>query len=90
MDIRTKFVKAIEATQDPLAAIKLQEAYSRCSDVGRLMASIADKAKTIEFSDKLLKSFPDEMDHIARDPSFICALAGLLSNALVEYSRSLN
>lgn len=89
MDIKAKFVSAMEKTGDPLAPIKLQEAYKHCDQLGRLMAIIGNKAEVEKLSETLLASFPKDMDHIARDPNFICALSGLLSNALIAYGRSL-
>lgn len=90
VDIKAKFIASIERTGDPFAPIKLEEAYKACSSVGKLFAHISDLQTTQAMSDRLLKDFPDEMDNIACDPNFICALSGLLYEALAQYARGLD
>lgn len=83
--INTLVANAIEKTGDPMAPIKMQEAYQSASELGRMMASFGDQQATQDYSNQLLQDFPDSMDHIASDPNFICALCNLLANAVVAY-----
>jgi len=89
-DFKKAFISAISQTDDLLAAIKLQEAYAGAEKVGKMFATKgANQDATQDYTANLLKNFPDDMDAIARDPSFICALCVLLAGALEEYGKSL-
>lgn len=88
-DIRDYMASAIERTQDPTAPLKLQEAHKYVELVGKMMAGVADKDTTLEMLDNLTVSFPKNMDKIAADPAYICALCNLLSNALVYWAKDI-
>ncbi len=90
LDIKIRFVNAIERTGDPLAPIKLNDAFVHVQQIGKLFASIGDRAKTEAMTNKLLSSFPDEMDDIACDPNFLCSLCALLTEGLVRYGATLS
>lgn len=67
MNIKAQFVAAIEATGDPTAPIKLQDTYNAVSTLGALMMQgKATHDQTQQFAETLLKSFPEEMDHLHR------------------------
>lgn len=86
MSIKETFVRLIEKTENPTAPIAFHELYGNCDRVAKMLVPSADKAKTLEYTDRLLAKFPAD-GSFAGDPSFIIALAGLLSQALVEYAR---
>lgn len=88
--INHKFTKAIEATNNPLAPIILQEAYGRANQVGAMLSCVASKAEVQSIADRLLKDYSDvEIDKLCATPEFIIALCGLLTNALLAYAREL-
>lgn len=88
-DFKARFIAAIEATGDPLAPIKLQDAHGAANRLGHLMANVADETKVNDISMTLLSGFPDEMDHIACDPSFLMAVCAIFENAIVAYASHL-
>lgn len=88
--INHKFVAVIEATENPMAPIILQEAYSGVSKTGKLFASISNKEMVATITERLLKDFPDkEIDKLCSTPEFIMSLCGLLSQSLLSYGRGL-
>jgi len=92
MDMRRKFAAAIEATQDPLAPIVLNQLYSSTERVGRMFASNdgVNKEEVLQYTARLLKNFPDrKIDKISATPEFIIALCGMLSSALIGYGNKL-
>lgn len=87
MDIRQAITRTMQVTGDPTAPFKIQELYARTADVGKMLTTVpgADKAKAIEFSDKLLSAFPEDMNEVAEDPNFTIALCNLLHSALLAW-----
>lgn len=88
---KDRFIAAIETTGDPLAPARLHDAHNAVNHLGRLMthdpASSLDA--TNEYAETLLSGFDRDMEHIANDPSFVCALCSILDNALIAYASNL-
>lgn len=77
-----------ERHSDPMAGIKLQEAYKYVSQVGKLMAGVASEDQAKKASNMLLSAWTeDEVDLVNYHPAFIMALCGLLSTSLINYTR---
>lgn len=83
-DFKKAIVGAIERTSDPVAAVKLQEAYKWITLVGKMLTVEADKQRVIEYSQRLLKDMPDAELDIA-NANLIIALCGILAEALIRF-----
>lgn len=77
--------KVIGRTQDPLAPVKMQQAYMGLEALGKMMATATSKEEVERMSERLLSDFPAQMDKESVDPAFICALCALLQQSLVGY-----
>lgn len=86
-NIKKAFAGAIEATQDPLAPIKLQDLHKYAAAVGRMLVPCSSTHEVRELSDKLLKNFTNE-ELNTPNPTFVIALCACLTEALVLLGRS--
>ncbi len=90
MSLKDKFIAAVEKTGDPMASIKLQNAYAGAEALGKMMATIADEKKTRLHREWLLTLYSDaELETAPGTPEFICVLSAMLAEAIVEYGRKL-
>lgn len=83
-DIKKATIKLMEATENPLAAIIVQDAHSRATALARILVPLAKKEDVDSFCEELLTMFPKD-DAYASDPAFIIALCSLLASAITEY-----
>lgn len=89
MNMKRMFTSAIERTGDPTAPIKLQEAYSSASAIGKMLASTADQGKVEALTARLFKDFTDEeLNNLSKSPEFIIALAACLSQSLIGFASN--
>lgn len=89
-DIRKLMTSAIERTENPVAPIIMQEAYSAVNKLAKLMTPIAESQAEVEiYSERLLREFSDaELNKIGGDPAFVIALCALLTQSLIEFAKS--
>lgn len=88
-NIKRQFITLIDRTGDPFAPITLQNAHGAVEKLSKLMARQAKPETVAAYNEQMLAQMPMDMDHIARDPSFIMALAGMLTSAIETYRDSL-
>lgn len=89
-EMKKSFIALIKATDNPMAPIIMDSAYADIMKLGAMLSAAADEDTTQKYANQLLNDFPKEMDHIASDPSFVCALCSLLANAMVAYTRKVS
>lgn len=88
--LKQKFINVIKTTNNPLAPIILQEAYSSIGQLGKMLSTASNQATVTTITDRLLRDFPDqEINDLCSTPEFLMSLSGLLAQALLSYSRSL-
>jgi len=86
-DFKKAFVRLIERTKDPIAAIKLQEAYKYANLVGKMLAYTTNIEAVTAYRDVLLSGWDDdEINKVCAKPEFLIAVAGIFAQALVEYA----
>jgi hypothetical protein len=88
-DFKRAFATLVQRTEDPLGPIKLQEAYRWADRVGKMLAHTTKLSEVITYRDALLSFWPDndELNKICGSPAFVMAVAGIFSQALVNYAR---
>jgi hypothetical protein len=80
------FPKLVKATGDPTAPIKLQEAYVYATAVGKMLAARGEKAKAIDYCNRLLSGL-SKADKASSEPEFVAVTASLFCEALIAYVR---
>lgn len=86
-DIRKATANATKRTGDPLAAIKLDEAYKHLNVVGKLLTSLTDLEAAKGMENRLLNIFTDE-ELEKPNPALAIALASMLAEALIVIGSS--
>jgi hypothetical protein len=83
-DIKKAFAVLTENLEDPLAAVKIQNAYAHANELGRLLASVT-MPEEVEAAQKFLigTRSDEEMDSISVEPAFVMALAAMLCESLI-------
>ena len=86
-DIAKCHANLIQKTQDPLAAIKLQNCATNASALGKMLAATASKETVNLINNKLLSAWPgDEIELIAGTPEFLVALTSILYQSCIEFA----
>jgi hypothetical protein len=89
-DIEQMWVGLIEHTQDPLAPIKVQMTAGALVALGKMLGGISNHGKCTEYTERLLKDFPDEeLNRIACEPDWALTLASMLTTALTALVRDM-
>lgn len=89
-DFKDQFIKLIEATEDPTAPIKVQDAYNAVNRLGVMIASISDQATVNQLMEKLTSAWPNDLiEEVCCKPEFVMALGGMFNGALKTWKDSL-
>ena len=79
--LKEAFPKLIEATGDPTAPIKLQEAHKWATAVGKMLGNVASQEEVGEIINKLEENVQE-----ADTPEFLMVVASMFCTALEAYT----
>src|SRR5215475_8139635 len=89
IDIAKAWAALIARTENPLAPVLLQRIFGDLDNLGKMLAKDADKQKTTEYSERLLKDFGDtEIETICDHSEFIIAVTSVMMSALPGYVKA--
>lgn len=89
MNLKEALTSTIQATENPLAPFILQDVHNDLARLGKLLTPLGNLDRVNEIADMLLSKWDEEAQNkISSDPNFLIALAGMLSEAVVSFTRS--
>lgn len=76
----------IKLFEDPIAPMKMQQAYDAADKLGRMLATVSDRKLSHKYSEQMLSALggKEELDKMGGSPEFILVLSAHLCTAIAK------
>lgn len=79
----------ITRTDNPMAPMIFESAYNAAEQMGKIMAPLADRAKTDAIAEQIMGQWPNDevLNELSASPEWIVVLSSMLKESLVGFAK---